>query len=298
MASRGGGRRHFNRQPRPSNSNPNSHSPGTTRFGRFRGGSSSFSPHSSAQRGHRDYVAHTNVPKADQISTGAAVSIILKMDQPTGHQVQGFIAEVLGRGDHPRGIKVRLSDGRVGRVQRLASRDEAEAGTVTGGQQLGCLGRNGEVIGHQSLRPSAIPDGRGGRGRAAEIQYHDFRNDGHSYEDRPEANNGPNLMDYVKAKPTKRRGKGQASVSAVSERGGAEATPTPAEAASSSATEIGTELPAAIERLHAEGSEPKPLQSPRSSSAVFDSARSTCPVCLSFHGDEEAVAHHVASHFD
>jgi uncharacterized repeat protein (TIGR03833 family) len=60
-----------------------------------------------------------SLPRYNQISVGAPVSIILKDDQPTGRQVQGRVAELLTHGDHPRGVKVRLSDGRVGRVQRI-----------------------------------------------------------------------------------------------------------------------------------------------------------------------------------
>jgi hypothetical protein len=35
--------------------------------------------------------------------------------------VQGVVQDLLTRGNHPRGIKVRLTDGRVGRVQRMAT---------------------------------------------------------------------------------------------------------------------------------------------------------------------------------
>lgn len=49
------------------------------------------------------------------------MSIVLKEDQPTGREVQGTVQDLLTRGNHPRGIKVRLTDGRVGRVQRMAN---------------------------------------------------------------------------------------------------------------------------------------------------------------------------------
>ena len=62
-----------------------------------------------------------NVPNIQQVVPGASVSIVLKQDQPTGREVQGVVQDLLTRGNHPRGIKVRLSDGRVGRVQRMAS---------------------------------------------------------------------------------------------------------------------------------------------------------------------------------
>ncbi|KAF1979406.1 hypothetical protein BU23DRAFT_447392 [Bimuria novae-zelandiae CBS 107.79] len=66
------------------------------------------------------------VPAYAAIKEGTAVSLVLKVDQPTGRQVQGIVAELLTRGDHPRGVKVRLRDGRVGRVQRLVSDAEGE----------------------------------------------------------------------------------------------------------------------------------------------------------------------------
>ena len=45
--------------------------------------------------------------------------IVMKLDQSTGKRVEGVVGEVLTRGDHPRGVKVRLVDGRVGRVVGL-----------------------------------------------------------------------------------------------------------------------------------------------------------------------------------
>jgi uncharacterized repeat protein (TIGR03833 family) len=61
------------------------------------------------------------VPTIKDVVAGASVNIILKADQPTGRTVSGIIADVLTRGNHPRGIKVRLTDGRVGRVQSMAN---------------------------------------------------------------------------------------------------------------------------------------------------------------------------------
>jgi uncharacterized repeat protein (TIGR03833 family) len=59
------------------------------------------------------------VPRIDQVTPGAGVSIVLKADQRTGREVQGAVQDVLTSGNHPRGIKVRLTDGRIGRVQRM-----------------------------------------------------------------------------------------------------------------------------------------------------------------------------------
>ncbi|KAI9357264.1 P-loop containing nucleoside triphosphate hydrolase protein [Zopfochytrium polystomum] len=65
------------------------------------------------------------VPPYSQLKQGLGVAIVLKQDQPTGRTVMGFIREVLTRGDHPRGVKVRLTDGRVGRVKFLTGRMES-----------------------------------------------------------------------------------------------------------------------------------------------------------------------------
>ncbi|KAG6029944.1 hypothetical protein E4U19_000726 [Claviceps sp. Clav32 group G5] len=61
------------------------------------------------------------VPSLRQVVPGASVFIILKEDQPTGKETAGVVAQVLTRGNHPRGIKVRLHDGQVGRVQRMGA---------------------------------------------------------------------------------------------------------------------------------------------------------------------------------
>ncbi|KAJ3051730.1 ATPdependent RNA helicase, partial [Rhizophlyctis rosea] len=61
------------------------------------------------------------VPTQRQVKYGVRVAIVLKQDQPTGRTVEGEVADILTRGDHPRGIKVRLKDGRVGRVQWLVT---------------------------------------------------------------------------------------------------------------------------------------------------------------------------------
>ena len=60
-----------------------------------------------------------SIPKLPSVTPGKSVDIVLKADQGTGRMVRGVIRDVLTRGDHPWGIKVRLVDGRVGRVQRV-----------------------------------------------------------------------------------------------------------------------------------------------------------------------------------
>lgn len=59
------------------------------------------------------------VPSRNQILPGSLVSIILKEDQPTGRQAQGTVKDVLTKHDHPQGVEVLLTDGRVGRVQEV-----------------------------------------------------------------------------------------------------------------------------------------------------------------------------------
>ncbi|KAK4962362.1 hypothetical protein LTR28_004504 [Elasticomyces elasticus] len=61
-----------------------------------------------------------SVPTIQQVVPGASAFIVLKADQLTGRKVQGVVGELLTRGNHPRGIKVRLQDGRVGRVHQMA----------------------------------------------------------------------------------------------------------------------------------------------------------------------------------
>ena len=61
------------------------------------------------------------VTSRNLVSPGLAVSIVLKADQRSGRLTQGIVGDVLTRSDHPRGIKVRLQDGQVGRVHGLTS---------------------------------------------------------------------------------------------------------------------------------------------------------------------------------
>jgi len=49
-----------------------------------------------------------------------AVDVVLKRDQRTGKRTRGVVAELLTNSSfHPHGIKVRLRDGQVGRVQAI-----------------------------------------------------------------------------------------------------------------------------------------------------------------------------------
>lgn len=54
------------------------------------------------------------------IQRGLMVAIVQKHDQPTGKITQGFVQDILTSAPiHPRGIKVRLETGEVGRVQYI-----------------------------------------------------------------------------------------------------------------------------------------------------------------------------------
>lgn len=56
-----------------------------------------------------------------EITPGLAVMIILKQDQRSGKLTKGIVKNLLTKSPfHSRGIKVRLEDGQIGRVQGLA----------------------------------------------------------------------------------------------------------------------------------------------------------------------------------
>ena len=55
-----------------------------------------------------------------KIYAGLEVDIVLKKDQRTGVLTHGIVKDLLTNSPiHPRGIKVRLEDGSVGRVQKV-----------------------------------------------------------------------------------------------------------------------------------------------------------------------------------
>ncbi len=54
------------------------------------------------------------------VKIGSEVEIVMKENQITGILTQGIVAGILTKSSfHPRGIKVRLEDGQVGRVQKI-----------------------------------------------------------------------------------------------------------------------------------------------------------------------------------
>lgn len=182
------------------------------------------------------------VPSKSQVRPGAAVSIVLKQDQPTGREVQGRVRDVLTSGDHPRGIKVRLADGRVGRVQRMVDDGAAATGAaadVDAGQETGVEGQGIQVINNAATR-------EGDAGRGQRLRYRDVRLDD-EMEKPPEA---LDLAAYIKPAKAKK------------------------------------------------GAKKKVEEDAEEVAAGQESSTTTCPVCGEFEGDESAVNHHVATHFD
>lgn len=60
-----------------------------------------------------------SIPRA-QIKPGMRVRIVLKQDQASGKLTEGIVRELLTNSAvHPHGIKVRLTDGQVGRVKEI-----------------------------------------------------------------------------------------------------------------------------------------------------------------------------------
>lgn len=58
--------------------------------------------------------------RRDDLRPGMRVEIVLKKDQRTGKRTVGVVRELLTSAPHhSRGIKVRLADGQVGRVQAV-----------------------------------------------------------------------------------------------------------------------------------------------------------------------------------
>ena len=63
------------------------------------------------------------------VQSGSVVDIIQKQDQRTKILTRGIVQEILTNTSfHPHGIKVRLVDGRVGRVARVFPPEPAKEG--------------------------------------------------------------------------------------------------------------------------------------------------------------------------
>lgn len=62
----------------------------------------------------------SNGQNRKDIRAGTEVLIVLKEDQRTGKLTQGIVKDILTKSaSHPHGIKVRLTNGLVGRVKQI-----------------------------------------------------------------------------------------------------------------------------------------------------------------------------------
>ncbi|HZG69340.1 MAG TPA: YwbE family protein, partial [Herpetosiphonaceae bacterium] len=67
------------------------------------------------------------------IRPGLRIAVVLKNDQRTGKRTLGIVKDILTLSStHPHGIKVRLADGQVGRVQEVL--DDASNGEERSGR--------------------------------------------------------------------------------------------------------------------------------------------------------------------
>ncbi|MCD4812967.1 YwbE family protein [bacterium] len=61
-----------------------------------------------------------NGQRRADIKPGLKVAIVLKQDQRSGQLTEGIVKDLLTKSpSHPHGIKVRLIDGQIGRVQKI-----------------------------------------------------------------------------------------------------------------------------------------------------------------------------------
>lgn len=61
-----------------------------------------------------------NGQRRADVYSGRLVDIVLKADQRSGKLTRGTVKDILtNSANHPRGIKVRLTDGQIGRVQLI-----------------------------------------------------------------------------------------------------------------------------------------------------------------------------------
>ncbi len=70
-------------------------------------------------------IINMNGKQRADIRPGIRVAIVLKQDQRTGRRTIGTVKDLLtNSANHPHGIKVRLTDGQVGRVQEILPNDK------------------------------------------------------------------------------------------------------------------------------------------------------------------------------
>ncbi len=69
---------------------------------------------------HRKRIIGMDGRKREDIKPGLRVNIVLKQDQRSGKLTEGVVQSLLTNSSHhPHGIKVRLTNGLVGRVKEI-----------------------------------------------------------------------------------------------------------------------------------------------------------------------------------
>ncbi len=67
-----------------------------------------------------------NGKNRSNIKPGARVQVVQKQDQRTGKLTEGIVKDILTKSStHPHGIKVRLTNGVVGRVKKVFPEESA-----------------------------------------------------------------------------------------------------------------------------------------------------------------------------
>ncbi|KAK3367822.1 hypothetical protein B0H63DRAFT_86548 [Podospora didyma] len=219
-------------------------------------------------------LAMSRVPTIREVIPGAEVNIVLKADQRTGRTVSGAVQQVLTKGNHPRGIKVRLEDGRVGRVQTMVGGAGTSATTISRAAAASAPPTSGganlpRAFPSHYVSPLVHSVTRPGPSQALQRPV-----DGRSDEPAPQFT----LDAFIK--PARQRNRGM--VAARRSGSTAEVEGKSAAATSSSAPESQDTEPSSS----ATG------QSPQDNTSV------RCPVCLEFEGDAMAVSHHIGTHYD
>lgn len=172
------------------------------------------------------------------------------------------MADVLTAGDHPRGIKVRLADGRVGRVQDMLHGDPTAETTES--LAPAAAGVNGPSRSVQTSGTDQVQH-RGATESFQKLKYRDVRLDDQLAAPETEYD----LFSFVKVKGKKGR--------RVDSRAPVETS------------DVDTADLAALNITA-----PVEAQDRESRSKDADvGAIANCPVCGDFKGDETAVSHHI-----
>lgn len=69
---------------------------------------------------HRESMSNRDGTRRSDVKPGQTVRVVQKADQRTGALTEGTVQDILTNSPtHPHGIKVRLTDGNVGRVKEI-----------------------------------------------------------------------------------------------------------------------------------------------------------------------------------